>query len=137
MRRHGYAKIAPARKGAGSVEDGVEFLKNYDIVVHPDCVHTADELEHYSWKVDKLTEQVLPVLVDAKNHTIDALRYSVEDVRWVVEGGVASTPSEVSTRYDGSTQRPRATVEDVGVEMGGFAGSSYEGVGADYDGGLS
>jgi phage terminase large subunit len=80
MRRRGF-NIVPALKGAGSVEEGIEFLKNYDIVVHPRCTHTIDELSFYSWKVDKQTEEVLPELADKNNHVIDALRYAVEDVR--------------------------------------------------------
>lgn len=83
MQRHGYPRIVPANKGAGSVEDGIEFLKSYDIVVHPRCRHTADELTLYSWKTDKLTGEVLPVLEDKKNHVIDALRYAVELLRGV------------------------------------------------------
>ena len=54
------ARGKPANKGPGSVEDGVEFLKSYDIVVHPDCKHTSDELTLYSYEVDKLTGDVLP-----------------------------------------------------------------------------
>src|SRR5690606_4760093 len=80
MQRKGF-NIAPAKKGAGSIEDGIEFLKSYDIVVHPDCLHTIDELTLYSFKVDKLTDEVLPVLEDKKNHVIDALRYAVENLR--------------------------------------------------------
>lgn len=81
MRRHGFANVGPALKGAGSVEDGIEFMKAYDIVVHPRCRHTSDELTHYSWKVDPLTGDVLPVLADKKNHVIDALRYAIEGLR--------------------------------------------------------
>lgn len=81
MRRHGFPNVGPALKGAGSVEDGIEFMKAYDIVVHPRCRHTSDELTHYSWKVDPLTGDVLPVLADKKNHVIDALRYAIEGLR--------------------------------------------------------
>lgn len=81
MQRNGYPRITPARKGAGSVEEGVEFLKSYDIVVHPRCRHTIDELTHYSYKVDDKSGQILPVLADKKNHVIDSLRYSVEALR--------------------------------------------------------
>ena len=81
MQRHGFSKLVPANKGAGSVEDGIEFLKSYDIVVHPRCRHTADELALYAYKTDKLTGEVLPVLEDKKNHVIDALRYAVELLR--------------------------------------------------------
>jgi phage terminase large subunit len=81
MQRHGFPKIVPAKKGPGSVEDGVEFLKSYDIVVHPRCVHTIDELTMYSYKVDPLTGLILPILQDKKNHVIDSLRYATEDAR--------------------------------------------------------
>jgi phage terminase large subunit len=81
MRRHGYPKIVPSMKGKGSVEEGIEFLKSYDIIAHPRCKHVIDELMHYQYKVDKLTEAVLPKLADEKNHTIDALRYALEQVR--------------------------------------------------------
>ncbi|MEN0115423.1 MAG: PBSX family phage terminase large subunit [Agrobacterium cavarae] len=81
MKRHGYTRIKPAKKGAGSVEDGIEFLKSYDIVVHPRCKHMVDELTLYSWKTDPVTDEVLPVLNDKNNHVIDALRYAVEGLR--------------------------------------------------------
>ena len=81
MRRNGYDKIVGAKKGKDSVKDGIEFLKNYDIIVHPRCKYTIDELSMYSYKVDKLTEQVLPELEDKKNHVIDSLRYAVEGIR--------------------------------------------------------
>ncbi|MBN6820701.1 PBSX family phage terminase large subunit [Methylobacterium organophilum] len=84
MQRHGYPKLVPATKGAGSVEDGIEFLKSYDIVVHPRCKHLVDELTLYSYKTDPLTGEVLPVLADKKNHVIDALRYAVETLRSAV-----------------------------------------------------
>jgi len=80
LNRHGF-NVKPAIKGKGSIEEGVEFLKAYTIVVHTRCKHTADELTYYSFKVDKQTLLVLPVLEDKKNHVIDALRYAVEDVR--------------------------------------------------------
>ena len=81
MRNHGYPKINSAIKGPGSVEEGIEFLKSYDIIVHPRCKHLIDELTLYSYKIDKLTNEVLPVLEDKDNHVIDALRYALEGMR--------------------------------------------------------
>lgn len=81
LRNHGFPRIAPALKGARSLEEGVEFLKGYDLIVHPRCQHVIDELTHYSYKTDSLTGQVLGVLEDKNNHTIDALRYAVEGAR--------------------------------------------------------
>lgn len=81
MRNHGFPRINAAVKGAGSLEEGVEFLKSYDIVVHPRCIHLIDELTLYSYKIDKLTGVILPILQDKKNHVIDSLRYACEGVR--------------------------------------------------------
>lgn len=81
MKRHGYPKMRPAKKGNGSVEAGVKFLQSYEIVVDPSCVHTIRELTRYSYKIDKHSETVLPVLADEENHVIDSLRYAVESSR--------------------------------------------------------
>ena len=81
MQRNGFPKIRAAIKGAKSLEEGVEFLKSFDIVVHPRCIHTIDELTLYSYKTDPLTGLVLPILADKDNHMIDALRYACEGAR--------------------------------------------------------
>lgn len=81
LRKHGFPKIQPAVKGAKSVEDGVAWLQSHDIVVHPRCKHTIDELTIYSYKIDPLTDKVLPQLADKDNHVIDALRYACEGAR--------------------------------------------------------
>lgn len=80
LRARGF-RIKPAKKGRGSVEEGVAFLRSLDVVVHPDCRHAIDELTHYSYAVDRATGDVLPVLLDRHNHVIDALRYALEGVR--------------------------------------------------------
>ncbi len=93
MRRvGGYPHIQPARKGPGSLEDGIEFLKSYDVVIHPNARHTVDEFTSYSYKVDKLTGEVLPVLDDKHNHVIDAVRYAAEQIRAFDGGTVYATP---------------------------------------------
>lgn len=94
MRKHGYPKINSAIKGAKSVEEGIEFLKSYDIVVHPRCKHTIDELTLYSYKTDPVTGVVLPMLEDKDNHVIDALRYACEGVRKAKPPHVAPAPVE-------------------------------------------
>jgi phage terminase large subunit len=81
MQKHGYPKITAAIKGPKSIEDGIEWLNSYDMIVHPRCVHTIKELKSYSYKVDDLTEEVLPLLEDKNNHVIDALRYACEGIR--------------------------------------------------------
>ena len=81
MKKHGFPKIMKAIKGSKSLEEGIEFLKSYDIIVHPRCKHVIDELTHYKYKIDPLTDAVTPVLEDKHNHLIDALRYALESIR--------------------------------------------------------
>lgn len=93
LQRHGFPKMKAAVKGKDSVKEGVIFLQNYDIVVHPRCTHTIDELTHYSFKTNEQTNIVTPILEDRKNHVIDSLRYAVEPLRAVLR--VLSAPSSV------------------------------------------
>ena len=80
MRRQGF-RMSPAKKGKGSVEDGVAHLRSYErIVIHPRCRHAQEEARLWSWKVDKLSGDILPVLVDAHNHCWDAVRYALEPI---------------------------------------------------------
>lgn len=81
MNRHGYPMVVPAIKGPNSIKEGIKFLQGYDLVVHPRCKHTIQELTHYSFKVDPITQRVTPVLMEKKNHVIDSLRYMVEPLR--------------------------------------------------------
>lgn len=77
MRRQGF-NIEAADKWPGSVEDGIAHLKGFrNIYVHQRCRHIAQEFRLYSYKVDKVTEDVLPIIVDKHNHGIDALRYAL------------------------------------------------------------
>jgi len=78
MRRQGFA-ITPADKWPGCVEDGIAHLKGFRrIVVHERCPRTAEEMRLYSYKQDAKTKDVLPVVLDKWNHTIDSLRYALD-----------------------------------------------------------
>lgn len=78
LSRQGFSMDAAA-KWKGSVEDGVTYLKGFEeIIIHERCKHTADEFRHYSYKVDKKTGEILPIIVDKFNHCIDAIRYGLD-----------------------------------------------------------
>lgn len=81
LNRKGYPRVRGARKGKGSVEDGVAYLQSLRIKVHPRCKRTIDELTLYSYETDPRTGQVTPVLEDEHNHIVDSLRYMTEDLR--------------------------------------------------------
>lgn len=71
--------IGPASKWPGSVEDGIACLRSFkEIVLHPRVERCQEEFRLYSYKVDKVTGLVLPIVVDAWNHGIDTIRYAFE-----------------------------------------------------------
>ena len=73
--------IIGVEKGKGSVEDGIEFIKSFALVViHPRCQETAREFQRYSYKVDRLSGDVTKVIIDKFNHYIDSIRYGLEQV---------------------------------------------------------
>lgn len=79
MARHGFPKLTAAKKWDGSVEDGIEYLRGFKrILIHPRCTNVAREFRVYSYKVDRRTEEILPVPADRDNHGIDALRYALD-----------------------------------------------------------
>ncbi len=78
LKRHGFPHIKAVDKWKGSVEDGIEYIRQFmRVVIHPDCPNTTQEFRLYSFKVDKQTEEVLPDVVDKNNHLIDAIRYAL------------------------------------------------------------
>jgi phage terminase large subunit len=79
MNRHGFL-VRAAEKWPGSIEDGIETIRLYDVVIHPRCKHTAKEFSLYSYKTHRLTGDILPQVEDANNHHIDAIRYALEPI---------------------------------------------------------
>ena len=78
LRRHGVPQIEGVKKWQGSVEDGIEHIKSYNkVYIHPRCKETLNEFRLYSYKTDRLSGDVLPQIIDANNHYIDALRYAL------------------------------------------------------------
>ncbi len=79
LSRHGIPNIKGVKKWAGSVEDGVAFIKSFDrVIIHPECDEVAREFRLYSYKVDARTGDIMAKIVDANNHYIDAIRYALE-----------------------------------------------------------
>ena len=77
-------------KWPGSVQDGVAHLRSYaEIVVHPRCKDFINESRLYSYKVDRLTGDILPDIVDAHNHIIDSTRYALSPLIRTREAGAA------------------------------------------------
>jgi phage terminase large subunit len=99
--QHGYPRMVPCEKWTGSVEDGIAHIRSYEqVVIHPRCVHTADEALLYSFKVDKLDPSlILTDIVDKHNHCWDSVRYALQPL--------------IRTANTGFLQYARQAVEDM------------------------
>ena len=64
--------IRAAEKGQGSINLGVELIKDYKLIVDNDSMNVAKELNNYVY-LDKGSK----LYVDDFNHIIDAIRYNV------------------------------------------------------------
>jgi len=99
MQQHGFPRMYSCKKWPGSVEDGTEHLRSYEaIVIHPRCIHAHDQARLWSWKVDGLSGDILPVLVDKFDDVWDAARYALEPV--IVAGKTKKKPDEPEKRRD-------------------------------------
>ncbi len=68
--RKGGFNIVPAKKGKGSIADGIRSLQDYTFIVDPDSENLKKELNNYSWNNKRAS-----IPVDDYNHLMDALRY--------------------------------------------------------------
>lgn len=71
-------RSASAKKGKGSINFGIDWLKRQRIIINKSCINAKRELELYRYKQDK-DGITINVPVDKDNHLIDAMRYALED----------------------------------------------------------
>ena len=79
LRNLGIGRVIDVKKGAGSVMQGIQYLLQYEWIVDERCVKTIEELENYTWKKDKTTNEYINEPVDSYNHCLDAIRYAIQD----------------------------------------------------------
>ena len=77
IRRAGVRRIKGATKGKGSILQGIQKLQQYEIIIDSSCINLITEFENYAWDKDKNDEGINKP-IDAYNHGIDALRYSLQ-----------------------------------------------------------
>ena len=78
LRTLGLVNIRAARKGKDSVNNGIDFIQDFKIVIHPKCVNFLTEISNYTWDTDKFGKKVNKP-IDDFNHLMDAMRYALED----------------------------------------------------------
>ena len=79
LRELGMRGVRPARKGRDSVKHGIDFIQDFQIVVHPKCVNFITEISNYTWDEDRAGRK-LNRPIDDFNHLMDAMRYALEGV---------------------------------------------------------
>jgi len=77
LRGYGIEALA-AKKGPGSVNFGIQYVKQFEIIIDRQCQNAINEIQLYQWKKDKDGE-VINVPVDKNNHFMDEIRYALND----------------------------------------------------------
>ncbi len=77
LRGLGLVRIKGAKKGKDSVNNGIQWIQDLEIVIHPRCVNFLTEISQYQWKKDKFGKS-LNEPEDDNNHLMDAMRYALE-----------------------------------------------------------
>jgi len=71
--------IDPTVKGKDSIIHGIQWIQQYELVIDERCFKVIEELDNYTWKKDKKTGEYINEPVDTFNHTIDAIRYGLNN----------------------------------------------------------
>ena len=79
LRDLGISRIKGARKGKDSINNGIDFIQDFHIIIHPRCVNFLTEISNYTWDTDKFGKK-LNKPIDDFNHLMDAMRYALEDM---------------------------------------------------------
>ena len=69
--------IHGAKKGKDSINNGIQWIQDLEIIVHPRCVNFLTEISNYMWKSDRFGKK-LNEPIDDFNHLMDAMRYALE-----------------------------------------------------------
>lgn len=70
-------RVKGATKGRDSIQHGIQFIQDLEVIIHPRCVNFLTEISNYTWDKDKFGNK-LNVPIDDFNHLMDAMRYAVE-----------------------------------------------------------
>lgn len=80
-------RVKGAAKGKDSIANGIQWIQDLEIIIHPRCVNFLTEISNYTWDTDKFGNK-LNVPIDGFNHLMDAMRYSLEkyiaEKKWLV-----------------------------------------------------
>lgn len=75
IKRLGVKLIQGVSKGADSINFGIQLMQEESYLVTKKSINVIEELQKYTWKKDKKTNEKLNKPIDNYNHAIDAIRY--------------------------------------------------------------
>lgn len=70
-------RVKGAMKGKDSIKNGIQWIQDLEIIIHPRCVNFITEISNYTWDKDKFGT-MLNAPIDDFNHLMDAMRYALE-----------------------------------------------------------
>ena len=70
-------RVKGAEKGKDSISNGIQWIQDLEIIIHPRCVNFLTEISNYTWDKDKFDNK-LNRPIDDFNHLMDAMRYALE-----------------------------------------------------------
>ena len=70
-------RVKAAVKGKDSIMNGIQYIQDFEIIIHPRCVNFLTEISNYTWDKDKFGN-TLNKPIDDFNHLMDAMRYGIE-----------------------------------------------------------
>jgi len=80
--RNGLERVQGANKGKDSILNGIQYLQQYQIIIHPSCAFITVEFMNYTWQKDR-DGIYINKPIDKWNHGIDALRYAVNTIETI------------------------------------------------------
>lgn len=79
-------RVTGAKKGKDSILNGIQWIQDLEIIIHPRCVNFITEISNYTWDTDKFGNK-LNKPIDDFNHLMDSMRYALEQFiignRWL------------------------------------------------------
>ena len=80
LRELGIYRISPAKKGKDSLNNGIQFIQDFKIIIHPKCKNFLNEICNYTWCKNE-SGNLINKPVDSFNHLLDAMRYAMQHIK--------------------------------------------------------
>lgn len=70
-------RVEKSQKGKDSITHGIQYIQDFEIIIHPRCINFITEIGNYTWDEDRLGNKINRP-IDDFNHLMDSMRYAVE-----------------------------------------------------------